>query len=113
MNKKLAIESVDFADSEYIGFQMSDDSNLTIFMKNWKEEPIKIIFNNTIQFSYNLGDTPKDLYVLDKTCFLEKALNTKYNAVPSNHPYKHFQIEDIDDFPFIQVIAESVTIVKK
>ena len=113
MNKRLAAEYIDFADSEYIAFQMSDHYNLTILMKNWKEELLRIIFKHAIQFTYKLGDVPKDWYELENTPFLNEALQLKYIQVPANHPYKHFQLEDINDFPFIQVVAESLTVVKE
>lgn len=112
MNKKTALEFIDFADSEYRSFSMSEDSNLTIYMKNWKEEPLRLFFKHTIQFAYHLGDVPKDLYEILDSSFLNSALQKQYMKVPLVHPYKHYQIEDIDDFPFIQVVAESVEIFK-
>ncbi|MFI0436103.1 MAG: hypothetical protein ACH350_10360 [Parachlamydiaceae bacterium] len=113
MNKQLAAPHIDFADSEYVAFQMTEHQNLTIFMKNWQEESLRIVFKHVIEFIYKLGDVPKDLYELDNSSFLTEALQLKYTSTPPNHPYKHFQLEDIDDFPFIQVIAESVTVIKE
>jgi hypothetical protein len=112
MNKKRVTSPVSFADSGYKSFYMTEDATLTICMKSWQEEPFKIVFKHAIQFMYKLGDVPNGLYELDHTLFLNEALQLEYIKVPSNHPYKHFQLEDISDFPFIQVIADSVTVLK-
>jgi len=113
MNKKLAMPTFDFADSEYKSFNMSEDATLIIYMNNWQAIPFKIIFTHAIQFSYKLGFVPKDLYeVLEDSIFLNEALSLKYAETTSDHPYKYYQIEDIDDFAFIEVVAESVEIIK-
>lgn len=115
MSKKLAAEHIDFADSEYKSFYMSENYTLTVKMNSWKETPLSLIFSHAIQFSYKLGDVPKDLYEIsnEDSTFLREALLMKYGYIPSDHPFKLFQIEDIDDFPFIQVVAESVNVVKE
>lgn len=72
-----------------------------------------VVFFKTIQFLYRLGSGPKDLYeVQNDHSFLEEALLQNYGYKPTNHPFKFFQLEDIDDFPFIQVVAESVKVFK-
>lgn len=111
MNKKLAAEHIDFADSEYESFHMTQDAILTIHMKSWKNEYIRVVFMHTTQFLYKLGDVPKNLYEFSvNTAFLNEALLQEYIKIPEHHPYKHYQLEDIHDFPFIQVIAESVEV---
>lgn len=112
MNKKLALELIDFADSEFRSFSMSEEDNLTIYMKNWKEEPFRLFFKHAIQFTYVIGDVPKDLYELSDSSFLKEAIQKRYIKMPLVHPFKHYQMEDIDDFPFIQVIAENVEVFK-
>lgn len=114
MNKKKIDSEIDFADSEYKSFNMSENYILTINMNNWQEKSFKIIFVNTIQFVYKLGDIPKGVFELsnDDSSFFNEALLLEYGYMPSQHPFKLFQLEDIDDFPFIQVVAESVTVVK-
>jgi hypothetical protein len=114
MNKKIAFEHIDFADSEYKSLFMSEDATLTVCLKSWDTKILKIIFSNTIQFSYKLESTTKQLYELTGDFpFLNEALLQEYGYIPSQHPYKFFQLEDIDNFPFIQVVAESVTVVKE
>jgi hypothetical protein len=114
MNKKLAAPTIDFADSDYKSFQMLEDDKLIISMNSWQEKPLKIIFKDVIQFCYRLGFVPKDLYeILESTSFLREPLERRYKEIPINHPYKLFQLEDINDFPFIQVVAESVQVLKE
>jgi hypothetical protein len=114
MDKKRVMSSVSFADSEYKSFHMTEEATLTVYMKSWEEEPFKIVFKHATQFLYRLGDVPKGLYELSNTSsFLEEALSKEYIEIPLDHPYKLFQIEDINDFPFIQVVAESVIVIKE
>ncbi len=47
-----------------------------------------------------------------KSEFLDDALSQKYEVIPKQQSYKVFQVEDIDDYPFIQIVAESVNIEK-
>ncbi len=113
MNKRKLSLGISFADSEYKSFQMSENSVLTIRMLSWQAQPFQVVFSHAIQFLYRLGDVPKDLYELSNySPFLEDSLLQEYGYIPPSHPFKLFQIEDIDDFPFIQVVAESASIVK-
>ncbi len=114
MNKQLAAKHIDFADSEYKSFHISEDDTLTIRMNSWQEKPLYLIFSSAIQFFYQLADVPKDLYeISDDSAVLQEALLKKYGGcIPINHSFKLFQIEDIYDFPFIQVVAKSVNVVK-
>jgi hypothetical protein len=114
MNKKLAAEHIDFADSEYVSLNITEDDVLIIYLRSWQEKTLKITFSNTLQFLYTQEDAIQDIYeILDVSPFLEKALSKRYIKLPLDHPFKLFQIEDIDDFPFIQVVAESVHVVKE
>lgn len=114
MRKKLAAENIDFADSEYKYFDISEDRNLTIYLNSWNNKKLRIVFNHVIRFFYSLGSGPKDLYeVLENDAFLNEALATMYIKIPKSHSYKLFHMEDIDDLPFIQVVAESVAVFKE
>lgn len=113
MNNKVVAENIDFADSEYKSFAMAEDATLTICLKSWDAKTLKIIFFKTIQFSYRLESTTKQLYEMTEGSFLNEALMQEYDYIPTMYPYKLFQLEDIDDFPFIQVVAESVTVIKE
>ncbi len=114
MDKRELFLGISFADSEYEFFKMSENSVLTIHMLSWQAKPFQVVFSNTIQFLYRLGDFPKDLYeMLGDSIFLQEALSREYVHIPTDHPFKLFQMEDIYDFPFIQIVAESVNIIKE
>lgn len=108
MTKTIVNSNISLADSEYVSFSMSSDYDLTIHMKSWEEKPFKIIFIKATRFFFSSSDAPKEIYQLSSSSFLENALSRKYIKIPIDHPYSHFQIEDIDEFPFIQVIAKEV-----
>lgn len=111
MDKKLALPDIDFADSRYKSLQILEDDTLIIYLNSWKEQPLKIIFKDIIYFSYKVGDLPRDLYeITDSTPLLEETILSLYKKIPETHFYKLFQFEDIYNFPFIQVIAESVQV---
>lgn len=113
MNKKYAAIGIDFADSNYKSLHM-ENSNLTVHLDAWDGKIIKILFINTIQFMYKLESTPKKLYeVLDSNNFLNEALLQEYGYIPTAYTFKLFQLEDIDNFPFLQVVAEDVKVTKE
>lgn len=107
------INGFDFSDSEFNSFTMTDDYELTLYMKNWQEIPMRVIFKNVIQFNFSLGDIPENLYVItESTPFFQNALKQEYGIIPAEHPFKLYYLNDIDDYPFIQVVAESVVVLK-
>lgn len=108
MNKKKVTRLVDFADSTFKTFQMSEKGDLTLIFNSWQEKAFQVIFINTIQFLFRLGDVPANCYEIDSSQFMEDALMQDYGYIPDNYPYKLFHIVDICDFPFIQIVAESV-----
>lgn len=102
---------IDFADSEYKKLEMNND-NLTVLISSWDEKNIKITFFNVVQFTYRAGDVIKGLFQVTETSNLNDALSLFYDSPPANHPFKLFQIIDIYDIPFIEVIAEKATVNK-
>ncbi|WP_068471242.1 hypothetical protein [Candidatus Protochlamydia phocaeensis] len=112
MNKKIIAENIDFADSEYKSFHMSEEAVLTVYLKSWDAKLLIITFTHVIQFSYQLGSDPSNLFEIEDSPVLKSILVEAYGGIPNNNPFKLFIIEDIDKFPFIQVVAESVTVIK-
>jgi hypothetical protein len=115
MNKTKVAQNIDFADSEYKSFHMSEDATLTIHMNNWQEIPIKLIFSHTVKFLYSLGDVPKGLFeIQENSTILNEVILKKYGDLSRENlcKYKLYQLEDIDDFPFIQIIAKSAIVIK-
>ena len=112
MNKKTLFPNIDLADAEYRAFEMKNKI-LTIYFSSWDACIIRMVFSNPIQFFYKLGDIVSDAYeILDNSPTLNASLSLKYEKIPSNHPFKLYQIVDIQDFPFIEVIAEKTTLFK-
>ena len=113
MNKKLAAPNIDFADSQFHSFQL-DNETLIIYISSWNERTLRLTFSNVIHLSYQPADFIKDLYEeSEDSPILKNALLNKYGKLIENHPFKSFQIEDIDDCLFIGVVAESVQVVKE
>lgn len=112
MNKIRAAPNIDFSDSQFEGFHLDDrKSELKIYLTSWDERELCLLFFKPIHFFYQDGAWPKELYEID-TPQLEEIGRANYNMVISNHSFKFFQFEDIEDFSFIQVVAESVSVRK-
>ncbi|MFI0436086.1 MAG: hypothetical protein ACH350_10270 [Parachlamydiaceae bacterium] len=114
MNKKKANEQFDFADSEFESFHMYDrEKTLKIHLTSWDEKELCIVFCNPIQFSFKEGDTISSFYEIENnSILLNEALSLHYAKIPPSHPFKLFQIWDINDFPIISIVAESVSVSK-
>lgn len=112
MEQPLNITDTSFPDSRFKSFTMLDNGDLIVYLISWQEKEIKITFLHVIQFSYKLGDVTQGLYEMTThSSFLEEALRLQYIKVPDDHPYRYFQIQDIDDFPYIEVVAEGVDVI--
>ena len=112
MKKIRAAPKIDFADSRFKSYEMFENT-LILNLISWDEKTLKVIFSNCIQFSYKLGDFIENLYeIMEESDFLREALSHKYVKTPSIHPFRLFQLQDISDFPFIEVVAESVSVEK-
>ena len=59
-----------------------------------------------------MRDEPDLFEIEELTDFFKEALIRERGSVHAQHPFKLFYIEDIEDDPFIQVVAESVTVHK-
>lgn len=114
MNKITSISNIDFADSEFKSFEFDiDNSSLIVYLNSWDDKIIKCIFFDMIQFVYKPGDVVEGVFeIFEGSDFLEESLKLIYEKRPLNHGYKLFQIKDIEDFSFIEVVAQTVHIVK-
>lgn len=112
--KKIVFDHIDFADSEFSNFELLQNIDaLKIRLISWDERELILFFQNPIQFVFKQGDVVSNLYeCMQNTPFLQEALSINYTKLPTEHPFKLFQLYDIDDFPFIEVVAESVRITK-
>jgi hypothetical protein len=109
---KNIITNIDFADSEYKSMEMSS-GNLVVLLNSWDEMSISIKFIDVIQFMYKLGDGISGIYEdVNIDNMLNEALSRCYTEMPADHPYKHYKINDLQDFSFIEVIASEVSVSK-
>ena len=58
MNKLIKTTTIDFADACFKSLEM-DDKTLTLIVYSWEEKPMRIVFSNTIQFSYTIYCDPE------------------------------------------------------
>lgn len=99
-------------DAEYEAFS-TDRGDLTILLKSWDDAAIQINFTAVIRFSYKLGDTVSGLFKdAMGNEFLKEAIARCYSVVPEKHPYTYFSLVDIQNFPFLEIVAENFTICK-
>ena len=106
MEKQLGFPGIGFADSEFESFHMNDRDNiLTICLTSWDEKELCLSFSNPIQFTYKLGDAIANFYEIKDSQYLAEALSQQYVKIDKNQKFRLFQIWDINDFPFISVVA--------
>ncbi len=111
--KNLCPKQIDFADSEFISFEFSSDQSLILYIKSCREHVLKIKFTNVIQFSYKLGFQISNLFEINEhTSFLEEALSREFKYPYPENQFREYHVEDIYDFPFIQLVADSVSLVE-
>lgn len=111
MNRKKAAPGIDFADAQLVWFEMNKNGSLHVFLDSWEEKRLTILFTKPIKFLWRGGSFVKGFYeILDKTPFLEDALNK--HKVIKDGSFKLFQLIDIHQIPFIEVVAESVHVFK-
>ena len=108
-----AAENYSFADAELLDWKW-EDGNCTTRLKAWDEKIIIITFVDCIQFSYKLGDGISGFYINDsKSEFLDAALSRNYSVIPDQIIYKHYMILDINDFPFLEIVATNIIMKRK
>lgn len=112
MNRRSFECDIGFADAQYRYFQITENDNLTIFLTSWDEREIKMEFYNVLSFYYTMGDIISEFYEISESSFLNESIDRYYVKRPVNPPFKHYQIEDVGGFPFIEVVSESVQVVK-
>lgn len=109
MNKRVVADHIDFADSEFIIFEFKDSNNIVVNLLSWDEKNIEITFFNAVYFQFRLGSLGGQVFEIDNKDEI-KFLGDSKEVLASK---KLFYIEDIDDFPYIIVIADSISVVKR
>jgi hypothetical protein len=112
MEKKRAVSNVSFADAEFETFESTKNGDLFVHLKSWNEKRLKIIFTNSIRFTFITGGVVSNIWEeMNESSFLNEAIMNIYEKAPVNHCYKVFEIEDIEDVAFIQVVAKKIKVV--
>ncbi len=114
MVKLLACPEIGFEDSEFESFQMIDSQNiLKIFLTSWDERELSLTFFNPIQFSYEVGDAISNFYEIQGNLKLHnQPFSGYFEQITKNQSFKLYQIWDINDYPVINVVAETVKVIK-
>lgn len=115
MNRNIVFPNIDFADSEFSSITISEKQNYArITLISWDNRELEITLVNPILCSYQLGDVVANFYeALEPTKILEKAIAENYETPPPTHPFKLFQLVDVQDFSFVEIVAESASIIKR
>ncbi len=111
MIKTCCFPDFSFADSQYNGFKLTPNNNLSIFLTSWEYKCIRIEFLNILEFRYELESVPKELYEFPKGLeSAKKATENGFQAYSRELELKFYQFEDIESFSFFQIIASSADI---
>lgn len=112
--KKLALPNIDFADSEFIKFELREDNVLSVYLQSWEENQLIIRFVDTISVFYESGNIVKDIYEIETHLeFLNDAIIKKYVKIPTDHPYRLFYVETLRNYPFLKIVAQSVQVIEQ
>lgn len=116
MNKDL-IEvdvGVGLNDSELISYNYHKISdNIIIKLRAWDASVVQICCNNPILFvDRGCGEITLFCEKKSSTDLLEITLKKNYDdgKVPDNHPYKLYQLLDLDDNPSLEIICKSTEV---
>ena len=112
MIKKLTAPNTHFSDSEFRSFELKENNLLNIYFTSWDERLITIECYNPIYFIYQLGYHIENIYETNNSHLLNEIVSKYYEKVPPHHPFKLFMVNDLEDFSFMQIIAESLNITK-
>lgn len=90
--------------SQYHSFQ---DETFTINFDLWNGKPAKIIFEDVIGFCVLSIHDPIGLrYEASPSDFFQNALSCCFENIPEHHDYKSYEIVDVNETPFIKIIAK-------
>lgn len=113
MSKEIIKTGIDFNNSTFKSFEKINGCTLAIVITSFDKKRVKIIFHNFIQFFYRRGNHLLNMYqIFEESDFLNEALLLDYQKIPKDHPFKLFQVEDLDHVPLVKVVAKSIEILK-
>ncbi|MCL2709380.1 MAG: hypothetical protein FWE95_00735 [Planctomycetaceae bacterium] len=99
---------VDFFDSEYLSQQYSDqDDKYIVCLTLWNNKPAKIVFDGVIGVCAFSNTCPIGLrYEASPSHFFQDALTSAFEKIPEQHGYMCYEIIDVNEEPFIKVVAK-------
>lgn len=111
MNRIKVNSKIGFDDAELQSYCKNGDT-LTINICAWNGSQVKIHFDDVIRILDNDLNTISGIFeVIDKDLFLQLALERLYEiAPPTDNPYKHYQVSDIDGVVALEVVSRSIKI---
>jgi hypothetical protein len=99
---------VEFFDSEFLSQEfLCQDETFVVHFLLWNNKPAKIVFDGVVGFCVFSNNALAGLrYEVSPSEFFHNALSSLYETIPEQHAYKCYDIIDVDDMPFIKVVAK-------
>lgn len=93
-------------DSELTSYKREGD-RLTVELLAWNGVCLLFVFSDTILLlDRNCGDTAVCCVLQDESELLAQAISDVYESkVPDDHPYRHYQLLNMDDVPVLEVVS--------
>lgn len=113
MEKEEAAPNISFADSELHSYEMTFEGNIIVYISSWDAKKITATFFEPIYFSYSAHGFLAGFYQFKKAPLLEQVITQYYGKKTENNLFKLYQFEDLEDFPFIQIVAKEVRTIKE
>ncbi|MGA8165134.1 MAG: hypothetical protein WB791_08950 [Waddliaceae bacterium] len=105
---------VGLSDSELIAYNyLKRSDKLTVKLQAWDASVIEIYFNNPILFvDRGCGEITMFCEKKSESDLLKNALEENYDkgVVPNNHPYKLYQLLDLDSNSSLEIVCKGVEI---
>ncbi len=111
MQYKTVDTPVGLAESELVSYRRDSDE-LTVELLTWNGTRLQLVFGDVILFlDRDCGDTTALRELEGHSELLAQALKSAYERpAPSDHPYKHYQLLNLDDTPVLEVISGALRI---
>jgi hypothetical protein len=109
MQKSLGFK-IGFADAEVIGYE-NTGTDLNLFVRAWNARILVLSFVGVMGVCDRLvHDVTNVIEETEMSQFAVSVLERAYETVPLGHPYRLFQVLDLDDQPAMEVVAENVSL---
>lgn len=110
MVNKIIDTTLDFADAEFQTFSLAENNELTLILKLWNDTFVSLVLTDVLKFNYSKGDIIKDIYENDESQLLNESLLDCFVKIPEHHSFKLYQLVDVQDYPFIEIVASAINV---